>query len=53
MTSQEVDDVIESAVIERLEYEEGGMKLFLRDGRALVFIDASVMLVVSTRKIIQ
>jgi len=42
-----VNDAIEGAVIEKLEAGDGGLHIFLKDGRFLLFPDALIVAVCS------
>ncbi len=49
----DMNDAIEGAVIDRAEVVDGWTRVYLRDGRALVFADCECFALVMTRDILQ
>lgn len=48
-----INDAIEGAVISRVDIEDGSARLFLLDGRTLVFLDCEAFAIVPTKEILQ
>ncbi len=48
-----MNDAIEGGVIERAEVIDGWTRLYLKDGRALVFADCECFALVYTKDILQ
>lgn len=51
--SEGIDDSITGAVISHAEVVDGWTRIFLRDGRALVFPDCECFAVIFTRELVQ
>ncbi len=51
--SEGINDTIEGAVISHSDVVEGWTRIFLKDGRALVFADCEAFAVVYSREILQ
>jgi len=49
----DMNDAIEGAVIDRAEVVDGWTRVYLRDGRALVFADCEAFALVMTKDILQ
>ena len=49
----DMNDAIEGAVIDRAEVVDGWTRVYLRDGRALVFADCECFALVYTKEILQ
>ena len=52
-SQSEVDDVIEGAVMERLELIDGGARIFLRDGRTILIPGGEGFYICSTKSVLQ
>lgn len=50
---QGMTDAIEGAVISRAEVVDGWTRIFLMDGRALVFADCDAFAIVNSRELVQ
>lgn len=51
--SEEIEDVLEGAVIQRLEFVEVGARIFLKDGRVILIPDAEKFFVCSSKDVLQ
>ena len=49
----DMNEAIEGAVIDRAEVVDGWTRVFLKDGRALVFADCECFALVYTKEILQ
>lgn len=49
----DMNDAIEGAVIDRAEVVDGWTRVYLRDGRALVFADCECFALIYTKDILQ
>ena len=49
----DMNDAIEGAVIDRAEVIDGWIRVFLKDGRAMVFPDCDCFALVMTKDILQ
>jgi hypothetical protein len=48
-----INDAIEGAVISRAEVVDGWTRIYLEDGRALIFADCECFAIVFTKEILQ